>query len=898
MKKKFGNLLMAALLVCAVGTFFSSCNDYVSDVNAELQGQIADLNAGLSQDLDDLRDALLQELADCKNACDSKHRDLQAAIDGNSSSIEENTDSIMNLLQYVADLEARIEVLEEAKTKLFEAMRLKDSIDAAHKTILDNHQTAIDSISQFYKTYATIAYVDATLADSMKNVRTEINTKYAAALDSVGKVAANVATNASEIKWLKEELAKIKSCDCDTAAIWAKIRDNESKIKSLQTQVVALDAAVVAATATLVTHSSQIKDLQDADELLKQDIKDLQTAVSEIRDALTDLEKRMNIVENRLDKRISSVVVNGAYSPVVGYFNLPTGMRSNILAAYYNVISSPANELKFPTVRTANYVDPSAAFTDAEAAFLGFTETSFGYKNDVLVGTEGNAGTLYLTINPNDVDTTGIKLGLKNSLGEESAVVLGPLVKSEKKLNFGYTRAANNGFYEVSATLDPANIDKAQIRVEVEDLKDVLADFKSIGDGVNLSNAITTLYNAVNDIADAYAVEAIYTDSLGEHSVYSDYGVAAVAVKPLSYNSLADLNVESFPGIGRVSNLVNRIFDRVGTISIPDLGLNDIELPQLDGIDFAGIIKDSLYFPVSFNKNVEYEYHFYKKIPVNVDVNVPLKDIDIELTVPGKEYPVLDEHGNEISTVTIPDQIVNYTIKKEQLMNGTASATSEVEINEWFEFSIPVEIKDTIAVASKDVLGDLGSTFDDMDKLIADMDEMMDQVQSILDNVNGKIEKVEDELNSAITKVENKLNEYLDKINNKLCSLLNSINSKLQPTMLVSTTDGFAQLSSIKGAPTKVNAASAVLVPTSYTGEILAPAMKKFVAVTAAFDSHGNSVESVARAANTGDLNTVLDGQTRAINFNGQSGYTYEITYSAVDFSGYISNTKYYIQVK
>ena len=74
--------------------------------------------------------------------------------------------------------------------------------------------------------------------------------------------------------------------------------------------------------------------------------------------------------------------------------------------------------------------------------------------------------------------------------------------------------------------------------------------------------------------------------------------------------------------------------------------------------------------------------------------------------------------------------------------------------------------------------------------------------------------------------------------------------------------------------------------------------MKKYVAVTAAFDKDGNSVESVARAANTGDLNTVLDGQTRAINFNGQSGYTYEITYSAVDFSGYISNTKYYVQVK
>lgn len=859
MKKKFGNLLMAALLVCAVGTFFSSCNDYVSDVNAELKGQIADLNAGLSQDLDDLETALRQEINNCKNSCAAKHQQLDAAI-------AENSDSIVAILQDIAALEARIEVLEASQDTI--AM-LVDSI-AAHKTILDNHQTAIDSISQFYKTYATIAYVDATLADSMKNVRTEINTKYAAALDSVGKVAVAVATNASEIKWLKEELAKIKSCNCDTAAIWNKIRENESKIKSLQTQVVALDAAVVAATATLVTHTSQIKSLQDADELLKQDIKDLQTAVSEIRDALTDLEKRMNIVENRLNKRISSVVVNGAYSPVVGYFNLPTGMRSNILAAYYNVISSPANELKFPTVRTSNYVDPSAAFTDAEAAFLGFTETSFGYKNDVLVGTEGNAGTLYLTINPNDVDTTGIKLGLKNSLGEESAVVLGPLVKSEKKLNFGYTRAANNGFYEVSATLDPANIDKAQIRVEVEDLKNVLADFKSIGDGVNLSNAITTLYNAVNDIADAYAVEAIYTDSLGEHSVYSDYGVAAVAVKPLSYNSLADLNVESFPGIGRVSSLINKVFDRIGTISIPDLGLNDLSL-KLQAINLAGIIEDT----ISFN----FEYHDVITYHLNEEVDVPIADVTEVWTTP-ITVPVYDG-SIQVGEVVVPAQKV--AIKKSDIVNGKVAIVKDIDI--------PVDINTTISIPSEDVLGQLGGTLDDLDSILDDVNDM-------LSSFNGKIEDVENKVNDALVKVENKLNEYLDKINNKLCGLVNSINSKLQPTMLVSTTDGFALLSSIKAAPSQINAASAVLVPTSYTGEILAPAMKKFVAVTAAFDSHGNSVESVAQAANTGDLNTVLDGQTRAINFNGQSGYTYEITYSAVDFSGYISNTKYYIQVK
>ena len=793
MKKKFEKLIIAVSVICAVGMFFSSCNDYVADVNAELKGQIADLNADMSADLADLQTALENAINECKDNCAAKHIELEKAD-------QENSDSIVALLQDVAALEARIEVLEASQKKVDSTLIVLDSITAAHHNTID----------YIFRTYATIAYVDAAISkrDSIQHECDSLqNVEIAKVLQKANAAQAKADRDSMEIeKLIKriEAIEKADSCTCttiDTKSIWDKIKGNSDKIDNIQNKLDDLNNSIEGALETIKTHSDQIKSLQDADDLIKKDIENLQTAVEEIQDALADLEKRMSIVENRLDKRISSVVVNGAYSPVVGYFNLPTGMRSNILAAYYNVISSPANELKFPTVRTSNYVDPTAAFTDAEAAFLGFAETSYGAKNDILVGTEGYAGTLYLTINPNDVDTTGIKLALKNSLGEESALVLGPLVKSEKKLNFGYTRAANNGFYEVAATLDPANIEKAQIRVEVEDLKNVLSDFKSIGNGVNLSNAIGTLYNAVNDIADAYAVEATYVDSLGEHQVYSDYALAAVAVKPLSYNSLADLNVESFPGLGRVSNLVNKVFDKIGTINVPNEGLTTI-INKLNAIELVGVIKDSVHFDVVI--------------------------------------------GTDTCEVSLP---------------------------------------------TTDILGD-------MDSKLNEIDAWLNDVNDLLANFNSKIELVEDTINSTLPKIENKLNEYLDKLNNKLCGFINSINDRLQPTMLVSTTDGFSLLSSFKGAPSMVNAASFTLVPTSYTGEILAPAMKKYVAVTAAFDKDGNSVESVARAANSGDLNTVLDGQTRAISFNGQSGYTYEITYSAVDFSGYISNTKYYVQVK
>ncbi len=844
MKKKFGKLIMAVSVICAVGMFFSSCNDYVADVNAELKGQIADLNADMSADLADLQTALENAINECKDNCAAKHIELEKAD-------QENSDSIVALLQDVAELDGRIEVLEDAKKKVDTALTLIN-----------------DTIDYIFKNYATVAYVNKALGDSVVQLRTEINTKFGEALDSVGTVAAAVAENAAQIKWLKEELAKIKSCNCDTAAIWNKIRDNESKIKSLQAQVVVLDAAVATATATLATHASQIKDLKVADELLKQDIKDLQTAVEEIRDALTDLEKRMNIVENRLNKRISSVVVNGAYSPVVGYFNLPTGMRSNILAAYYGFADKGNDDkpIKFPSTSSVNTII-GEQFTTIPAGVV----VSEYEQSDLIVGSEGNAGTLYLTINPNDVDTTGIKLALKNSAGEEAGVFLGSLVKSEKKLNFGYTRAANNGFYEVAATLNPDEISKAQIRVELEDLKDVLADFKSIGNGVNLSNAIGTLYNAVNDIADAYAVEATYVDSLGEHQVYSDYALAAVAIKPLSYNVVNSFeDITSFPGIDRVSNLINKAFDKVGTISIPDLGLNDLSL-KLQAINLAGIIEDT----ISFN----FEYHDVITYHLNEEVDVPIADVTEVWTTP-ITVPVYDG-SIMVGEVVVPAQKVE--IKKSDIVNGKVAIVKDIDI--------PVDIITTISKPSEDVLGQLGGTLDDLDSIL-------DDVNAMLSSFTGKIEDVENKVNDALVKVENKLNEYLDKINNKLCGILNNLPNKLLPTMLVSTTDGFSMLSSIKGAPSVLSAGSATLIPTSYTAEVLVPAAKKYIVVTDAYKNGTNTTDqSAIDAANSGDLNTVLEGSTRVAGFNGQSGYTYEITYSAMDYFGYVVNTKYYVSI-
>lgn len=840
MKKKFGKLIMAVSVICAVGMFFSSCNDYVADVNAELKGQIADLNAGLTQDLTSLESALQAAITECKTQCDAERAKLDQAIKANAS-------NITDLLNRVATLETKVATLE---------------------TALGTLQTAVSKNTTDIADLLTKYQAQATALTALEQKVNGMDTKLTATIAEATAAMVLATANATKISNLEAEIAKIKSCSCDLTDLEKKVADNKASIDSLAGVTSAIETQVENIYDSLEVHAEKIENLEAADKLLQAQIDSLADEVTLLKDAVEELSGRLDIVENRLNKRISSVVVNGAYSPVVGYFNLPTGMRSNILAAYYGeaAVEGAVNQMSFPSTSNINTL-----FGDYFPVLPAGANTITYENSDLIAGAEGNAGTLYLTINPNDVDTTGIKLALKNSAGEEAGVVLGSLVKSEKKLNFGYTRAANNGFYEVSATLDPANINKAQIRVEVEDLKDVLADFKSIGNGVNLSSAIGTLYNAVNDIADAYAVEATYVDSLGEHQVYSDYALAAVAIKPLSYNVVNKFeDITSFPGIDRVSNLINKAFDKVGTISIPDLGLNDLSL-KLQAINLAGIIEDTISF--------DFEYHDVITYHLNEEVDVPIADVTEVWTTP-ITVPVYDG-SIQVGEVVVPAQKVE--IKKSDIVNGKVAIVKDIDI--------PVDIITTISIPSEDVLGQLGGTLDDLDSILDDVNDM-------LSSFTGKIEDVENKVNDALVKVENKLNEYLDKINNKLCGILNNLPNKLLPTMLVSTTDGFSMLSSIKGAPSVLSAGSATLIPTSYTAEVLVPAAKKYIVVTDAYKNGTNTTDqSAIDAANSGDLNMVLEGSTRVASFNGQSGYTYEITYSAMDYFGYVVNTKYYVSI-
>ena len=959
MKRKFGNLLMAATLMFAVGSFFTSCRDHDEELEAvneqlvvenERQTLVVD---SLNKELSDTIAALKSEVDSVYSSAQIEVADLEKQIDALNARIEvleginhdhSNFATKEELAAAEAELEAAIKELADKMADKQTLEEVKKSLEASIEGLkgeLASHIVLFNQLSAtLTEALGRLSTLEGKYTDLEARVKAIENAKYQEQINAIKGDLEKVVKQAAEADARsKANEAAIDALEAYNVEIAQAVKDSVAALRAEAAANLAeakayADEAAAAVAAELAKTNATVAELQaafnEAIAVLQDQIDVLQEDVDEVKANLAEVEKTLGLMKEYLNNQITSVVLNGAYSPVVGYFSLPTGVKSNILAAYYG----EANDYHFPTTRTAYNVAGSLSLTDEDFAVLGIQEIP--QAGGVIVAEGANAGKLYMTLNPAEVSLAGKSFALVNSLGEESPVKISNVKVSEDKLAFGYTRGAV-ALYEADAAIDSADVEAAKLRVEISDLKDALQDVVTVSDGVNVSDLVSTLYAVVNDIADANAVQATWADSYGAHTVYSDFGLAAVAVKPLGYNFLADVNVQSMPGYNRAMNFLNGMYDKLFTfvkVRIPDLGFNDLVLPEIKKIEIAELSDELLAkFKVTVHENVTV------KVPVKMDITVPapkMDDVTVDIpgvevyvpekkvqttvkeqwvTVPGQEVEVTLEDGSIAKAMTKPQQVkieardvevtvpagtyttdgTTVTIKGDQLL----IKDFVVSIDEQVETDVVIgPFEYDMSEAVKDLYGDLTGSIEDVNDMLAGLQDFMDEVNAMLDQFKGYENKIENVLDEVEVKVKKNLNQYLDKLNAKVCGLINSFNSRLQPTMLVSTVDGFNMLSSMMGAPTVVDNASAVFVPTSYTAEILAPASKKFVAVTKAYDANGNEDIAAAKAANVGDFATVLPGGTRTVQFNGQVGYTYEIAYSAVDFYGMISTTKYYVRVK
>jgi hypothetical protein len=223
------------------------------------------------------------------------------------------------------------------------------------------------------------------------------------------------------------------------------------------------------------------------------------------------IQKITDILKAIFKTQVTSLNIDAIKNPIFGFISVPVDLQSNILVTCYGYAG---NDIEFPA-NSGQYIASAG---------------------DILVGGTGNAGKIYVTVNPSSTNFAGKTLLLENTAGEPAPVALSPLTESKEVLAFGVTRGAT-GFYEADATINANNIGNAYISFphnDMMELKDEIIEFFKKRSKETFKAMAVDLYKLyANNKLTAYRLKATWGPDC---NTFSETKIAALAVKPLSYS--------------------------------------------------------------------------------------------------------------------------------------------------------------------------------------------------------------------------------------------------------------------------------------------------------------------------------------------------------------------------
>ena len=244
-----------------------------------------------------------------------------------------------------------------------------DSTATANATSIETMQDLIDQIKQC-NCPVLVDRVEALEAkmDSIENVCKNLEDNFAVLESRVDTLSGIEETKA--LAQQAQEKAEQYAKEYTDAALDAILNYVNPRFTSIEEMLAEFYTQIEDHADQLLAHDADINNLKDSVNLLRSDLTSLEERVKKNEEAIASLTDRVQNVEDALKNRISGIVLQATKSPVVGYFNIPMGIKSNVLAAYYG---EAMNDVYFPTIRTTNLIS-GEAFTEEEAALLGFSE--------------------------------------------------------------------------------------------------------------------------------------------------------------------------------------------------------------------------------------------------------------------------------------------------------------------------------------------------------------------------------------------------------------------------------------------------------------------------------------------------------------------------------------------
>lgn len=603
--------------------------------------------------------------------------------------------------------------------------------------------------------------------------------------------------------------------------------DLSNKVNGLETKTDGLVSEIEA------LRQKQANDAEQLTNALNSKLGELNTTVGNLKDAQAKVNQAYaDALEYLVNKNLSSIAINATENPVLGYYNAAfLGSQLNLASSFYG----------------------TAAQTNQDWDIT---------QGDLL--NEGKAGYIYVSLNPTEFSPSDIlDLKLVDSQGNEAkGFELGKIENTNKVLTYGVrATTSSNGFYAIPVkAVDPANDDFSLNKGELKEAaKNVIAKLQNPKkSNLNLSQIATALYSSVNNKLKAYTVKAeyyLYDSSKPEgqrlvkkHQVAPTYNMAAFAVKPLSFNTLKD----------------NQSLKNLG------LALDKYMLPTLS--DKLGKFMNALDFQIR-NENG--------------------KQIKMYSMVSGKNVYAY-QNGKNVVIVNIGTGD-SFTLENTQISKDLSGFNYDHNIYEfyqdWYQASdgnyyptYGLKPKNDLVTENYERVYVLETTDNTIDELIG----------SINDQIGTQLQPVKDAITNAATKWDNAItpvNNLLHKIN----AHISDVNQLLQPTLLYKSTktNSWNVLSTLKGTrgTRMTGTGSTVLVATSWTAEILAPAYKKSVYVK----ENGATVTLMDSKTSA---KTPFAGSIQKVLFNATKAGNYTVVYKAVDYSGVETTKEYNITVE
>jgi hypothetical protein len=193
---------------------------------------------------------------------------------------------------------------------------------------------------------------------------------------------------------------------------------------------------------------------------------------------------------------------------------------------------------------------------------------------------------------------------------------------------------------------------------------------------------------------------------------------------------------------------------------------------------------------------------------------------------------------------------------------------------------------------------------------------LIDSIEAQVNNILTPLEaQVEDNIGDIIDDIKTQVGSsaMVSRVNsliNRINGIIDNADNLFDITLLYYGKDKqYHPASANAGVPSPFNGvATYTLYPTSFNAELLAPAYKKFIAVTdvinnvsgvSAKDGDAGCTAILQGTNSSADFNTIHEGNVASVEFKPtKAGYTYEILYSAIDYQGWISTRRFYVTVK